>query len=639
MGADDLMDAVAALPLEIRGYIYNYTCLRTRLQHQQYAYGNPMTLMTRSLLWVECLSLQAASLVRLLPSHAVSWELLMVHTTCSPALLREVKKRLKRMRAESTLVSIADGPDTCSAVAVLDGGRSSSAVRPITALQAYRLIRKGHGIALVRLIEHASHIPHLQRRHEPYWPFLQPQQLLHLQQLFGKSMLVDYPLPSDTPVQRSLLLMVAAATGNLAVVNDILLQDIVVGAVCSAIHLASINAHMNVLHRLCRNKNMRPPSIAGAVRGGHLSVVQYLCNRYPAAPAVDRYWIEYAVMLDRRDILEWVVAHMDSLPSSLSNTNINPGILTIVNSQDDLSFNTKDTSLIISNAKVMQDLHFLALKHNNIAILGHLPPHVLCGPVSVDQLITAISNDVSLLRLVCTSNINATWCPEIMDAAAAKGCLAAVEFLHFNRTEGCTTVAMDLAAAKGHLSVVQFLHLNRTEGCTTDALDNAVINKCTGTIQFLVANRTEGCTAAAMDSAAATGRLDIVTLLHTLPNTRCTTNAVDLAAANGHLDIVEFLMVNRSERCTSAAVNKAIAFRHFDIVWYLLESSAPLTTETITELLKCDQLDCVQVLYSSTLHPRPDWASLRQYALQRGSFKVSDWLKKQLRKLPKENGI
>ncbi|KAF1782799.1 Ankyrin repeat-containing domain [Phytophthora cactorum] len=58
-----------------------------------------------------------------------------------------------------------------------------------------------------------------------------------------------------------------------------------------------------------------------------------------------------------------------------------------------------------------------------------------------------------------------------LNAAAQNGFLYV--FLHFHRSEGCTSYAMDAAAAKGHLEVVKFLHFHRTEGCTTAAMDLA----------------------------------------------------------------------------------------------------------------------------------------------------------------------
>jgi hypothetical protein len=42
-----------------------------------------------------------------------------------------------------------------------------------------------------------------------------------------------------------------------------------------------------------------------------------------------------------------------------------------------------------------------------------------------------------------------------MDHSACYGHLHVVKWLHFNRTEGCTTVGMDLAANRGHLEVTR----------------------------------------------------------------------------------------------------------------------------------------------------------------------------------------
>ncbi|CAI5744007.1 unnamed protein product [Peronospora destructor] len=60
--------------------------------------------------------------------------------------------------------------------------------------------------------------------------------------------------------------------------------------------------------------------------------------------------------------------------------------------------------------------------------------------------------------------------------AAAGGHIDVVQWLHKNRTEGCTTEAIDTAAAGGHLATFQWLWSNRTEGCTTAAIDFAIFN-------------------------------------------------------------------------------------------------------------------------------------------------------------------
>ena len=62
---------------------------------------------------------------------------------------------------------------------------------------------------------------------------------------------------------------------------------------------------------------------------------------------------------------------------------------------------------------------------------------------------------------------------EAMDWAASKGHLDVVQWLHHNRTEGCTKYAMNCAAMNGHLDVVKWLHSNRTEGNVEEALAHA----------------------------------------------------------------------------------------------------------------------------------------------------------------------
>lgn len=56
------------------------------------------------------------------------------------------------------------------------------------------------------------------------------------------------------------------------------------------------------------------------------------------------------------------------------------------------------------------------------------------------------------------------WSPFLMDLASSLGHLHLVQWLHENRSEGCTTNAMDCAAYNGHLDVIKFLHSHRKEG-------------------------------------------------------------------------------------------------------------------------------------------------------------------------------
>ena len=68
------------------------------------------------------------------------------------------------------------------------------------------------------------------------------------------------------------------------------------------------------------------------------------------------------------------------------------------------------------------------------------------------------------------------------------------EWLHENRTEGCTTLAMNRAAQNGHLHIIKWLHDNRIEGCTTLAMNWAASNGHLHVVQWLHENRTKGCT-------------------------------------------------------------------------------------------------------------------------------------------------
>lgn len=98
----------------------------------------------------------------------------------------------------------------------------------------------------------------------------------------------------------------------------------------------------------------------------------------------------------------------------------------------------------------------------------------------------------------------------MMNAAAAKGSMSVVRFLHRHRSEGCTTDAMDLAARYGHLEVVKFLHTHRTEGCTSKALDGAAQNGNLEIVKFFLKNREEGCIASAIAAAEGNHKHEVV---------------------------------------------------------------------------------------------------------------------------------
>jgi len=126
----------------------------------------------------------------------------------------------------------------------------------------------------------------------------------------------------------------------------------------------------------------------------------------------------------------------------------------------------------------------------------------------------------------------------LMDTAAEFGHLPIVQWLHANRSEGCTSRAMDRAAALGHLEVLQWLHLYRSEGCTKQAMN-------------------EGCNKSAVCAAAANGHLSVVRFL--LENRREVSagDAMLHAAGGGHLEMVQWLYVHRGDSHLGAALRYA----------------------------------------------------------------------------------
>ncbi|KAG2810492.1 hypothetical protein PC116_g16662 [Phytophthora cactorum] len=153
---------------------------------------------------------------------------------------------------------------------------------------------------------------------------------------------------------------------------------------------------------------------------------------------------------------------------------------------------------------------------------------------------------------------------------AANNHLDVVQWLHSNRTEGCTSDAMDLAAANGHLEMVQWLHAHRSESCTTNAMDGTAFGGHFEVVKWLhFAHTNAGCTTGAMNYAARMGHLDVVKWLHLNRSEGCTTEAMDGAAENGHLEIVKWLHCMRIEGCTLDAMNLPASNGHLSIVKWL----------------------------------------------------------------------
>ncbi|OQR94495.1 hypothetical protein ACHHYP_20058 [Achlya hypogyna] len=144
-----------------------------------------------------------------------------------------------------------------------------------------------------------------------------------------------------------------------------------------------------------------------------------------------------------------------------------------------------------------------------------------------------------------------------MDAAAANGHLAVVQWLMAHRPEDRSPHAMAAAAENNQLAVVAWLH---AQGLGSRAAMDGAAGR--GHLAMLL-------TAGDMDAAAEKGHLGVVQWLHAHRAEGCTTAAMDYAACGGHLDVVRWLAAERPEGCTSQALLYAAINGHLPVVQFL----------------------------------------------------------------------
>jgi len=163
---------------------------------------------------------------------------------------------------------------------------------------------------------------------------------------------------------------------------------------------------------------------------------------------------------------------------------------------------------------------------------------------SGDQIVG--NGSLDLLKYSINSNPNISFTPKAMDHSAGLGHIDIVEYLHQNRTEGCTVEAMNLAAKNGHLNVVEWLHYNRTEGCNKDALTFACRFGHFKVAEWLHEHRTEGAASFTVKVTSMQGYTDIVEWIHKNrdhPNFEGMKfrRSSCIASENGHLDTAAYL--------------------------------------------------------------------------------------------------
>ncbi|EGG18590.1 hypothetical protein DFA_04084 [Cavenderia fasciculata] len=176
--------------------------------------------------------------------------------------------------------------------------------------------------------------------------------------------------------------------------------------------------------------------------------------------------------------------------------------------------------------------------------------------------------------------------------------------------------------SNGHFSVVQWLHLNRSEGCTTKAMDYSPSFEIT---QFLHTHRSEGSTTKAMLKMGI--YIDIIKFLHQSRTEGCTSKAIMFAATYNHLDIVKFLFENRTEGYNRSIIDDICynfeQWVRLDTIKFIHEKlKKRCSVRGLTHALKnVQQLDIIEyLLKQSTLSTRTQ--ELLESAIKRGDLNV-----------------
>ncbi|RKO86573.1 hypothetical protein BDK51DRAFT_38416 [Blyttiomyces helicus] len=179
------------------------------------------------------------------------------------------------------------------------------------------------------------------------------------------------------------------------------------------------------------------------------------------------------------------------------------------------------------------------------------------------------------------------------------------QFLHENRSEGCTTLAMDVACEHGQLGIVRFLHENRT-GCSTYAMDRACekwvhyARRFKDVFLFLARHRTEGCTKRALEAACRDKRIEIIrSLLEYQPDSYSPQALRSATADEGILRA----LYEAGKRLTDAAARKVVLEPKY-------AAKLGAVPGSVAFLRKMHGIDCDDHPQSTILLPRKQNARL-----------------------------
>ncbi|ETO74771.1 hypothetical protein F444_09571 [Phytophthora nicotianae P1976] len=195
-----------------------------------------------------------------------------------------------------------------------------------------------------------------------------------------------------------------------------------------------------------------------------------------------------------------------------------------------------------------------------------------------------------------------------MDGAAARGRASLLQWLHFNRSEGCSTAAFVGAASNGNHNTLKWLHKYYPSQCNPDRELAAAAGYNQGrVIRYLqrihpYSNRDAGIV---VQAAAANGLIELVESYH--PHTYDVVKPFLAAAQNGHAAVLRVLIerhrtVERRGRPALANLEKpalkmAVQGGHGGVVELLIEHyREAVLTDELAMAATCGHNNVVELL-------------------------------------------
>ncbi|KAF2077727.1 hypothetical protein CYY_000974 [Polysphondylium violaceum] len=237
----------------------------------------------------------------------------------------------------------------------------------------------------------------------------------------------------------------AAAEGHFEIVEYLFNRGIV--GTNLAIDQASANGHLEIVKLL--SEQLKPSSIEKAIERGYIEIVKWF--------------------------------HQQSL--------INPALSSL--------FSSKSIDIAAKNGF----LNIVEFLHTNRTESCTEEAFKLAARNGHYDVVVYLYHNFHSIELTCS----------IMDLACT-GHFRIMEFLH-NIGAPCSTKAMIYASSNGHLDIIQFLHKNRSEGCTHDAMDQAASGNQLHVVEWLYENRKEGCSKIALEKSVRCNHISVVKFL------------------------------------------------------------------------------------------------------------------------------